>query len=1404
LIDLALAIGVGSMIILKHLTVERFRLFQVLDLHFPQQGSILIQGPNEAGKSALIESIYFALYGESLAVKRGKRSLDDLILYNAPDAVVCLVLSIGATELTITRTLLRKEGQHVSLVVRQLGMPDEEPITDLAQANQRIIAELGGVDSAVLRNSGLITQKSLALLETISGEECETTVRKSLGIELFLQLTEQFQIKPEDDETLQNWHERLQLSEMQARIPQIVERLNQCKEALDAVQVHEHLDEIDMQKSEIDELSQSIQEIQAKRQELKNSLARVNQLKRADGTLKEIIASYEDIADAQEKLPELEKEIEQLEHREREELPRIETRVNELSELTRSFGTLQRMSNDLLDAVDTIKGLEQEQKQYNEVRQDLQSLNEQIADARERLRNTQQSWEELEDKQRERRPQLEARLQRLKFLSERLVLLKKWEERYSQRLVNRSHAEENLEHLKRVQRELQEAENAQEEVEQEERQTKQQVDSTEATWRSINIHEQLDQWQRLKELSDRLSVADQDLSQAHQQQALLTQATENEKSTALKAMSITIGALFLLMICLAGAFVLLASAPFVAIILFVLVLAGLFIGVIFFSKYRQARQQEASARQREQEGMSQVGMRSAARENARAALGNPEALHRVENDIRALGGKIPASVEEARQTVARTQDHDDPAEIQQRLQERKSEADAVRERAIKAAGIVTDLRKEHMNLEDLRKREQWDTIEEALNEDYAAVERMQQEVTLLAGQEDLPMASINARLQESPIVVSDVYTSGSLSPIVIDEGMTAGVPSLESMVESTIEITEQEIASLDTKLDATGGLAKQIQSQQDMLSALLEQYRAVEKRNSRYRINNPETQLERAREQQAALRSALQSLQESLRQRVKGLGVVFGQAAIGSAETAARKQLEELHITLGNKMLLQEQYNHYTEVLKTRKDGLTDLYKQLSKISNSIGSWIVPLNPFAEALAALRTRCQKEIEDGNESGIQQELERLQQYELSSKAKTELCRQEIENARDVIDTVMAAHGQEGKHQYQHEALVTTWPLLRDYTSENRQELEQESDALRHEQEDLERQVLDARKKLGLGEEQLDLEETRTQVAEQERVYQTKKYGNLIIKEVEQRLLRKVVPQTEYYMRQILPLLTSHRYHDVTLSSPMAGATEENSAFQIQVWDAAANTYLSSSDLSGGVVDQLSLSLRLAFSIAILPRDLNATLGFIVLDEPISAFDRGRAKALVDVVTGSTLNQHFEQIFLISNSGAFDAKAFTYHLLIENGSVIENDFPLVLTSAPVSAIDIEEEQQASETKERQEEEPQVGEAEERQEEELQSDEANEGQEEEPQASEAEEVQEEPQASETEERQEEELQTGKAEERQEESHSDEAKKRQEEEPQSDEPEQGQEEEPQVDEAEETQAHIPVATIARTVSEE
>jgi len=207
------------MIILKHLTVERFRLLRELNLHFPQRGSILIQGSNESGKSALLESIYFALYGEALASHRKTRALDDLILYGATNATVTLTLSIGTTELTITRTLERGGQQGVSLSIHKLGVPAEEPITQIECANVRIISEMGDMDGQTLRDSCLIEQKGLGRLESISGSERETTTRKLLGLEKLTRVLDRFQVSTDDEQTFTDATQRLHLAEIQAHIP---------------------------------------------------------------------------------------------------------------------------------------------------------------------------------------------------------------------------------------------------------------------------------------------------------------------------------------------------------------------------------------------------------------------------------------------------------------------------------------------------------------------------------------------------------------------------------------------------------------------------------------------------------------------------------------------------------------------------------------------------------------------------------------------------------------------------------------------------------------------------------------------------------------------------------------------------------------------------------------------------------------------------------------------------------------------------------------------------------------------------------------------------------------------------------------------------------------------------------
>ena len=386
------------------------------------------------------------------------------------------------------------------------------------------------------------------------------------------------------------------------------------------------------------------------------------------------------------------------------------------------------------------------------------------------------------------------------------------------------------------------------------------------------------------------------------------------------------------------------------------------------------------------------------------------------------------------------------------------------------------------------------------------------------------------------------------------------------------------------------------------------------------------------------------------------------EAAISSAESVARKQLEELHITLGRRVELESRRAAYTVTLKERQESLSEHYQRLAKYSSSLGSWVVPTNPFTETLVSLRNRCLRELQEANENAIVRELEEMQIWEGASKAKIELCQQEIEEAHDRIATMLMQRSRPTPKSYTFTDIVAVWPLVGEYSSQDRSRLEEESQALEQELSELELQELELSTKLLTGNSKLDLEQARKRMEQYERNYQTKKRGSLLVKAVSERLMRKMLPRTEYYMQQLLPLLTSGRYHDVRLRTDSEEGTASGGPFQLRVWDSAANDYVSKSVLSGGTADQFSLVLRLAFAIAALPRELGAAPGFMLLDEPLSAFDSKRAQALVDVVTGELLGEHFEQVMFISHSGSFDPALFPYHLYLEGGMVVESNLPV----------------------------------------------------------------------------------------------------------------------------------------------
>ncbi len=1244
------------MIILKHLTVERFRLLRKIDLQFPQRGSILITGPNEAGKSTIFEAIYFALYGEALASRpqRGKRpdsrrDLDDLILYGETHASVSLDISIGVTSFSITRTIERGKGQQISLRVQRLGMPEERPLTNLNTANERIIAGAGRIDGQTLRSSCLIEQKGLSRLEQMDGYERETALRKLLGLEKLTRLSEQFRLIEQDEQLLNESRTRLTLAEVQTRIPELSMQLGDIEAALDAISISENLAEIQQQEVEITEQQHSLEQVEVQRRQLRMRQNRIQQLKKADAVLGEIIASYDAIAEAQRSLPELEHQIAELERRGHEELPALEQRVRDLSELSRSFGTLERMAADLLTAINTIKDLEQEIKEYEQAQGDIQELDEKIIHARLRVEEAQQSQHEMEEQQHSAKPQMEQRLQRLRMLAQQLKALRLAAEEHQQILSQQGMPKEQIEQLKKVERELQETEQELTLVQNEAHLLQQQADDIEKRWRRLSLYRQLEEWQRLKGLTKGLSDAEQHVMAAHQHQEQLTLEALAQRRAATIQLGITIACIVLFLLCGGAALVeaLHKSYIFATIAGMAALLLAASVG-FSLQTYGKTHKQEQEADRLMQEAVSRVGMMVAAREAAirvsGGQAGNQEALEQVEHEIRSLGGTVPRSLEEAQHLLQQVSTSDESlADIQQQMNESRNKALAARNQVNVTMEAVAASRKERARLQELDKKESQESIHEKLQSKQSAIQQLQNEIVAAAGKEGLPLPE------------GKTFNAPS-------EGGQARVEPYERVVEDAIKSTEREIALLDGKLASLPNIATQIKIYQDALDVLLTRKQAHLERYERYQGNAPSQQIERAREQQLALRDALRSLQDSLRKRVQPLGVSFGQTAINSAETSARKQLELLHITLDSKMELENRHAAYTTLLKERQESLSTDYRQLAKFSTTLGSWIVPPNPFAEALVALRSRCQREMQQEGEENILRELEDLRLQEGASRVKIELCREEIETAHEQIATLLTQRNRPRAKGFTLVDIAAVWPLVGAYTPENRPRLEDELASVEQELRQLEQQELELSTQLHTGSEKLDLEQARKHMEQQERSYQTKKRGGLLIDATCERVMRKMIPRTEYFMQQLLPVLTRGRYHDVRLTTEPEEGVASGGTLQLSIWEASAGEYIAKSALSGGTADQISLALRLAFAIAALPRELGAAPGFLLLDEPLSSFSRDRMQALVKIVTGDMLGQHFEQILFISHDSAFESTLFPYHISVDDGTIVESNLPI----------------------------------------------------------------------------------------------------------------------------------------------
>jgi len=149
----------------------------------------------------------------------------------------------------------------------------------------------------------------------------------------------------------------------------------------------------------------------------------------------------------------------------------------------------------------------------------------------------------------------------------------------------------------------------------------------------------------------------------------------------------------------------------------------------------------------------------------------------------------------------------------------------------------------------------------------------------------------------------------------------------------------------------------------------------------------------------------------------------------------------------------------------------------------------------------------------------------------------------------------------------------------------------------------------------------------------------------IEKTTEALRDRVRPSVENYMGIILPTITSGRYKAVQLD-------EE---YKLQAYDPEAGEFKSKEVFSGGTEDQLLLSMRLAFALALLPEVKGRHPEFLFLDEPLGSSDEIRRSGIIDLLR-SDVSKNFKQIFLISHVGGLESE-FQTVIRLDEGRVVE---------------------------------------------------------------------------------------------------------------------------------------------------
>lgn len=1215
------------MIILAHLSVRNFKSLREVDLSFPRRGSILVEGLNEAGKSTLFESVFIGLYGEPLIAEetgaRGRGRFDSVINYRSDMASIALTLDVDGTTLRVERTLRRNRTGDARL---EITYPDGTPeeVVGIRPVGERLIQELGSLDKETLLNSCFVEQKKLSKLEDLSGSARKESLEHLLNLDKLQSLHDEVRVTPQDRSAVQNAQQRLSLAEVQAQLPVLQEQVTTLQRKQTAVVLHTALETITEHERRQDDLAEQRKHLDAQRAAWLSKQERIAEVKAARDTIRVLTTSRRDLDREEQQILDVSARLQRLDQQEQTELPVLHRRLASIEDLRTALQRFDEQGNSLRDLKTTLSAMEQELANIDERTDELERQTKTITTTLAEIDEWARSIDESEQRAQQRIEELSIRqttLQHIKDLLDQKGTIERelvaavqageaaraQVESHTQLLADITGLEAEEGQLLAA---LQEADNAYKDG--------QQVEA------GLRVADALTQWLQGQRDSEAMNTGQSTRDELEQQVSVATVEHDRCRAAARNALlPIVVLALLAFISLVAGVLLFVFVGPPWSIVAIGAGVLGFVIAALLIPRWRRTRivlHEAQSSLDTARQAQNDFNAKHAALE----ALGGGQArVTEAERLLRDMDEVIPGSIAdaEARISLLRPDNASDITVARTPLEELRSARDAVKDQH-RDIGTRLTMRRE-------QSRQHPGT---------------QPEVIAQASNLDRPQELVARK--------------DAIERQLTDEAAYPIAPDHEAVNEALRDVAEEldqqrmTLAAIPSQRENVALQRQHVATQQQTLAEI-----------QSWLGDHPREVVEQRRSEQEALIAQHEQDYEGQRAAVTEaaaeLGIPADSGTVSEFRGSVIEQIKQLENELAERPRLAAEHDKLTGQVAQAREQLIVGWHACQPLPQHAVAPDLDL-PTTSDFVAIEAELTTALAVLDEFQVQHELMELANVEGMITTQEQGARDEIRKLQNEIAERLATIELTAAPTL--DAIAAIFPLILEVRRTDAERLSAEIDATRANLMAVRQRGEDLAAQLGLQGVILDIATCAAERDACQYELEVKTQAERIVKGVRERMVQKVLPNTERNMCLLLPLLTADRYRDCQLTPD----------YKLQVWDENAGRYVAKNIFSGGTRDQLSLALRLAFALATLPEELGTTPGFIFLDEPLSSFDGPRTEALVTLLTTGQIAANFSQIFVISHNRMFDRNAFTHHLVMDGGQVVEHDFDRELATAKLGRV------------------------------------------------------------------------------------------------------------------------------------